>query len=145
MFLWIASLASYSQSPTRPVDPRWSLTVNDSLVHGPYTDFRLMAANRIVSDQMRRQAVRVMYGWMSLADNNRAEADKWKKSYEAEHARGLSLGAKTIEQQEALIACNADKSKLKAWATIGRIGVISVGVGVGAVATVAIINATKQK
>ena len=74
MFLWIASLASYSQSPTRPVDPRWSLTVNDSLVHGPYTDFRLMAANRIVSDQMRRQAVRVMYGWMSLADNNRADA-----------------------------------------------------------------------
>ena len=104
-----------------------------------------MAANRVVSDNLRRKAIFDTHSWMGIAESNKMEADKWHKAYDTEHTRGQGLGAANVDLQEALIVCNADKSKLKAWATLGKIGVISVGVGVGAVAAVAIINATKQK
>ena len=143
LYLLTASLPSFSQNqPIRP-DPRWSLTVHDSMVHGPYSDFRRMAANRIVSNELRRRAAWERAAWERIADAEGERAKTIQNALEAEQVRTRTLAASNIRLQEGMIACNATASALKGWASVGKVSTFVVGVGVLGITTVAILNAAR--
>ena len=112
------------------VDPRWTLTVPDSMVHGPYTDFRLMAANRLVLDRQVRQALWDKHAWQSIADRERERADTLMVALEMEKGVSRMRLDQLGDLREDLMDCGERAGRLSGWATVGKVGVAVAGVGV---------------
>lgn len=97
------------------------------MVHGPYNDFRRMAANRLVSDQLRRQLAWDKTAWMRVADKERERADKHEASFLAERDRN-KLMKENLEQATTVAhKCCAKARRSATWATVGKVGVVTVG------------------
>lgn len=113
------------------------------MVHGPYAEFRLMAAKRTVSDRKRRDALFDAQAYKNLAAGIQKELDDTKLASSAKDAKIDTLASTVGALQQNLIQCGMDKAALRSWATVGRITVGLVTAGVGTVATVLILNSAK--
>lgn len=128
-----ASLGAYSQTlpalPSNP-PPSWSLTVPDSLVHGPYAEFALMYAKRMTADDLIRYAAFRIAQEKALSRSIQGELD-------TANATKLNVTLQLQEYQEEsgnlsmnLAACGEKVLAMKPWAVIGKTVVIVVAVGV---------------
>src|SRR5690606_14161480 len=112
----IASQLSSAQPPSPSVDPRWTLTVPDSMVHGPYSDFRLMAANRLVTDQNVRALLWEKHAWQGIADKERERGDSLAVALDLTKLAGGKLVEGNMELRQNLMDCGGRNARLQGWA-----------------------------
>lgn len=97
--------------------------MRDSTVHGPYSDFRLMYAKRVVADdQIRRAGSRI-----SLLTSRTASLEQ-ELGVANEKAAGYQRQAKDANDnayalQQQLITCAGKRDALRGWATLGKVTV----------------------
>jgi len=111
------------------VKPHQRVTIAppDTMVIAPYADLLEAAAKRVTQDRSLEYAVEIIQGF-------------WTENDQLRHA--LKLAKMSASQWEdiaelrgaALVECEASKRGLKVWAGIGKGVVISVGVGLAAIA-----------
>lgn len=113
------------------------------MVHGPYNDFRLMAANRLVSDQLRREAVWNKHAWMNVAEQERKKAEVTNNALDLSQKQVGILSSDNLELRSALISCQSSVAGYRMWATIGKFCVIGGGVILVGSAILVTANAVK--
>jgi len=134
--LLCTSLTTYAQSLTASPDERWrlikpgqrvTLTPPDSTVVAPYADLLDAAAKRVTQDRSLDYAVEILKG-MNLENNRLREAVKY--------ARMSARDWEDLADQRGAMytECMAQQRGLKVWAGIGKGVVVTVGVGLLAVA-----------
>jgi hypothetical protein len=109
------------------------------MVHGPYSDFRLMAANRFVSDRLRREAVWDNHAYQRILERKEQESAALRGALQASEEKSAEVATQSWERFDLLIQERAKNARLIPWATIGKVAVITVGVG----ATVAAVLAAR--
>lgn len=113
------------------------------MVHGPYSDFRLMAANRKVSDALRKEALGDKLVWQDLAGRTQRLADSLRTQVWVEQEKGHQKDDMLGISQGNLMACREKNAKLSGWATVGKVWTIALGGSVLGLTTIAVIHAVR--
>lgn len=112
-------------------------------MHGPYSDFRLMAANRYVSDQVRRQALWDVRSYQLIIDRKDRENEALRGAFAASEEKNTQLTAQSWERFDLLTQEREKNAKLSGWATVGKVWTIALGGSVLGLTTIAVIHAVR--
>lgn len=115
----------------------------DTLVQGPYNDFVLFGANREVADMISDNC------FYRLIEKNKQIASLTEEKDMIAGWRAALIHDNAVLESDlagknmAILNCREEAAANKAWARVGRIGVVTVCVGAAVVGTVAILNSVK--
>lgn len=112
-------------------------------MHGPYDDFRRMAANRLVADDRIRQAVYMSISWRTLADKERARADTLEVALRACRQWGDAATDRAVQYRDNYLDLRSNQQGLRTWATIGKAGTVAFILTLMWSVTVSILNAAR--
>lgn len=148
LFLLTAWSSAFSQpllSPQPTSKPDWMMLVvgKDTLVQGPMSDLVLMAANREIEKRMT-----VNFAFRISESNSKIRGLEIENSVlrisrdSAVKGKGES-DAEVAKCRQDLIGCGIAGAKNKGWATIGKVGTITVCAGIAVVGATAILNTVR--
>lgn len=124
---WWTALA---QGPTN--DVRWRLMDRDTIAEVPYATMLDWATYRTVDRERRRDAAIRLVTAQGLVQSQRNELDVLRTAMQAQATDIAALRSSLTDARMNGAQCCAKAERLKGWATIGKVGVVVVGLGVAA-------------
>lgn len=111
---------------------RWRLVDRDTIAEVPYATMLDWATYRTVERQRLRTAAARLVAADALIGAQRHEIDVLQRVMQAQSADIAALRTSLTDARLAGAKCCTRAERLKGWATIGKVGVVVVGMGVAA-------------
>lgn len=124
-------------------DVRWRLLDRDTIAEVLYSTMLDWATYRTVDRQLRREIAVRLVAAEGLVRSQRHELDVTRTAMQAQATDIAALRSSLTDSMLSGAKCCTKADRLKVWATVGKVGVVVVGVSVLGTVAVAILDAAR--